>query len=83
MVQYGVARVNMCEEAMVSRCETMDLPEVARVLGISRGVAYRLANGGQLPCLRLGKRMVVPKAALGRLLADPPGLVAADEEAER
>ena len=42
--------------------------EAAKVLGISRTLAYDLANAGELPVLRLGKRMVIPKAALERML---------------
>lgn len=44
------------------------IPETALVLGISRTLAYDLANTGKLPVLRLGKRMVVPKASLERML---------------
>ena len=51
---------------------TMTIPEVAKVLGISRGLAYELARRNELPVkvLRLGsKRMVVPKIALEHKLA--------------
>jgi excisionase family DNA binding protein len=46
------------------------VPEAARMLGISRGLAYELARSGQLPALRLGKRLLVPKVALERLLSE-------------
>jgi len=38
--------------------------EVAELLGVSRAFAYELAARGELPALRLGRRVVVPKAAL-------------------
>jgi excisionase family DNA binding protein len=38
--------------------------EVAELLGVSRAFAYELAARGELPVLRLGRRIVVPKAAL-------------------
>ena len=38
--------------------------EAAELLGISRGLAYELARAGQLPSLRLGRRLIVPRAAL-------------------
>ena len=41
------------------------------MLGISRGLAYELARSGQIPVLRLGKRLLVPKVALERLLSQP------------
>src|SRR5438046_1366637 len=39
-------------------------------LGISRAHAYQLVARGDLPHLRLGRRLVVPKRALESLLAD-------------
>jgi len=43
--------------------------EVAELLGVSRAFAYELAARGELPVLRLGRRVVVPKAALLALLS--------------
>ena len=48
---------------------TMAIPEVAKALGISRGLAYQLAREGTIPVIRLGKRLVVPKLALQKLLS--------------
>jgi excisionase family DNA binding protein len=51
----------------------MTIPEAARALGISRGLAYELAKRDELPVkvLRLGeKRMVVPRLALEELLSN-------------
>lgn len=45
------------------------IPQTARMLGISRGLAYELARSGQLPIVRLGKRLLVPKMALEQMLA--------------
>ena len=49
---------------------TVDIKEAARILGISRGLAYAMAKQNRLPIIRLGRRMVVPKAALDRMLAE-------------
>jgi excisionase family DNA binding protein len=38
--------------------------EAAELLGVSRAFAYELAARGELPVLRLGRRIVIPKAAL-------------------
>jgi excisionase family DNA binding protein len=38
--------------------------EAAELLAISRGLAYELARAGQMPSLRLGRRLVVPRAVL-------------------
>lgn len=42
--------------------------EAARLLGISRAHAYDLVARHELPHLRLGRRVVVPKHALAELL---------------
>ncbi|HZD68606.1 MAG TPA: helix-turn-helix domain-containing protein [Actinomycetes bacterium] len=47
---------------------TVTVPEAAQLLGISRGAAYEAAHRGELPILRIGRRMVVPWPALRRLL---------------
>ncbi len=56
---------------MVNEIEsaTYRIEEAAKVLGISRNSAYEAARTGQLPTVRLGKRLVVPKIALDRLLS--------------
>ena len=47
---------------------TLSVNEAADVLGISRAFAYELVARGELPCLRLGRRVVVPRHALEQLL---------------
>lgn len=45
--------------------------EVAKILGVSRGMAYQLVNTGELPALKLGKkRVVVPVKALKKFLGE-------------
>ena len=51
---------------------TYTLDEAARRLGISRALAYEAANRGELPVCRIGRRMLVPRVALLRLLEDGP-----------
>jgi len=47
---------------------TLTVPEVAGILGISRSSAFSAAKAGQLPTIRLGKRVLVLKAAFEKLL---------------
>ena len=49
---------------------TMTIPEAAVYLGISRNSAYKAAREGGIPSVRVGNRLIVPKAALEKLLAD-------------
>ena len=44
--------------------------EMAKLLGIGRSKAYELVRLGTVPSLRLGRRIVIPKLALSRLLAE-------------
>jgi len=48
--------------------ETVTVAEAGRILGVCRNSAYRLAKQGVIPSLRLGRKVVVPKAALRRML---------------
>ena len=43
---------------------TLSVPEAAQLLGLSINHAWRLVQTGELPSLRLGRRVLVPRAAL-------------------
>jgi excisionase family DNA binding protein len=47
---------------------TYTLTEAACRLGISRALAYEAALRGELPVCRIGRRVLVPRVALLRLL---------------
>lgn len=42
--------------------------EAAAMLRISRGAAYEAARRKQIPTIRIGRRLLVPLAALERML---------------
>jgi excisionase family DNA binding protein len=46
----------------------LTVPEAAAMLGISRNFAYELVKQGQLPVIRFGKRLLIPKVALEKML---------------
>jgi len=46
----------------------LTVTEVAVALGISRTHDYELVARGELPSLRLGRRIVVPRRSLERLV---------------
>ena len=55
----------------VDERRTVDVPEAARILGISRSLAFQLARQGELPgCIRLGNRLVVSVRELERVLGE-------------
>lgn len=47
---------------------TLTVVEAAGVLGLSRYAAYAAVKNGQLPVLKIGKRLLVPKAQLMRMI---------------
>ena len=49
---------------------TLTVDEVAEILGIARHSAYRACHQGELPVIRVGKRFLIPKAALDRMLTE-------------
>lgn len=55
-----------------AEARTYTVPQAARLLGLSRGFAYQMAGTGELAgvkVLRVGSRLLVPRAALDALLA--------------
>ena len=48
--------------------QTVTVEEAARILGISRSTAYLAVHRGELPVLRVGRRLLVSRIALERML---------------
>jgi excisionase family DNA binding protein len=46
----------------------LDVPEAGRLLGLSRNASYEAAKRGDIPTIRIGKLIRVPKAAFQRML---------------
>lgn len=53
-----------------SERRTVSVAEAGRRLGVSRMTAYRAVHAGDIPAIRIGRRLVVPIAALDRLLQE-------------
>jgi excisionase family DNA binding protein len=49
--------------------EVLTVEETAQVLRLSRQSAYEAVKAGDIPAIRVGRRLLVPRAALNRLLA--------------
>ena len=43
------------------------VPDAARLLGIGTTLAWDLVRGGDLPSVKLGRRVLIPRAVLERL----------------
>ena len=61
----GGSNVDMSEQ---SRSLTLTVEQAGRLLGISRGLAYELVRRGEIPSIRLGKRILIPAQAIDDLL---------------
>jgi excisionase family DNA binding protein len=46
------------------------VPEAGRLLGLSRNGSYEAAKRGEIPTIRIGRRLLVPKVPFHRML-DP------------
>ena len=53
---------------------TLSIEEAAKVLGIGRNLCYDRVKTGEIPVIKIGRRLLVPRAALEKLLANPKPL---------
>jgi excisionase family DNA binding protein len=56
-------------EATEPTRRVVTVQEAGAILQISRGAAYQAAKTKQLPTIRIGRRLLVPVAALERMLS--------------
>jgi excisionase family DNA binding protein len=50
---------------------TLTVEETANLLGIGRQLAYERVKTGEIPAIKVGRRLLVPKKALENLLEQP------------
>jgi excisionase family DNA binding protein len=53
---------------ITNRPLTLTVDQTARLLGVSRSTAYELVQTGELECLRLRRRVLVPTAHIAERL---------------
>ena len=46
----------------------LTVEQTAQVLGISRGLAFAAARNGDIPSIRIGRRILVPRDRLRQML---------------
>ncbi len=49
--------------------KVLTIIEAAEELGISKGSAYEAARTGKIPTIRIGRRLIVPRVAFDKMLA--------------
>ena len=48
-----------------------DVPEAGALMGLSRNGSYEAAGRGEIPTIKIGRLLKVPKAAFHRMLEQP------------
>ena len=69
----SIARTGKRGEGMEGKL-TLSVEEAAKVLGIGRNLCYDRVKTGEIPAIKIGRRLLVPKAALEKLLEEPKPL---------
>ena len=54
--------------------DTITVEETAKRLGIGRNTAYEAVKRGDIPSIRIGRRILVPTKALERKLSEAGGM---------
>jgi excisionase family DNA binding protein len=66
----GSGRRGLPRYDTIDRRLCVTVPEAAKMLGISRNFCYQLVREGKLPSIRFGKRILIPLAALEKMLEE-------------
>lgn len=56
-------------EGLEIKPKAISVQEAGKLLGISKNSAYTAAQDGVIPTIRIGRRLVVPMAALDKMLS--------------
>ena len=51
-----------------AECLVYEVPEAGALIGLTRNGSYRAAANGELPTIRIGRLLKVPKAAFHQML---------------
>lgn len=69
----GGGRRGLPRQAAKSNRLCITVPEAASMLGISRNFAYELVKRKELPVVKFGKRLLIPRVALEKMLEKGDG----------
>ena len=58
----------MTKEHHKDEAHTLSVEHAARLIGVSRSTAYRLVRDGELPAIRVGRRVLILKKPLMEML---------------
>ncbi len=58
---------------------TLTVEETAKFLGIGRQLAYDRVKTGEIPAIKIGRRLLVSRAALEKMLREPQPLLPSND----
>jgi excisionase family DNA binding protein len=61
---------DLIDELPLTKPRTVSVEEAGRILGIGRMAAYQAVWRGQIPSIRIGRRLLVPVAKLNVMLGE-------------
>ncbi|MHB9038942.1 MAG: helix-turn-helix domain-containing protein [Armatimonadota bacterium] len=53
----------------MNEAKTLSVPQAAKILGVGIASAYAGIKRGEIPAIRIGGRLLVPKPALEKMLS--------------
>jgi len=59
---------------------TLTVEETAKLLGIGRQLAYERVKTGEIPVVKIGRRLLVPRRALEKLLEQGQAVTTVDSK---
>ena len=59
---------------------TLSVEETAKVLGIGRNLCYDRVKTGEIPVIKIGRRLLVPRRALEKLLEQGQAVTLVDSK---
>ena len=73
---YGTGRHDLCQPTRKDAIEMPDnaespvltVEDAGKLLSLSRGSAYEAARRGEIPTIRIGRRLLVPRSRLMRMI---------------
>ncbi len=67
-LKKGHADTNGGRMTTDERPQVLTVPEVAEILRVGRNLVYRMIERGEIPAIRVGRKIRVPRLALDRYL---------------
>ena len=65
---------------MIGDKMALSVPEAAKLLGIGKNLAYEAVQRGEIPSIKVGSRLLIPRVALEQMLAEANGTARTNDD---